>query len=252
MESIVKQLDEFMLAMREAFEDKTIKYTNNNDHITLALFSRIASGCDSCNLLIKNDMTTFVPVILRSALEAIVDISNMTKNPMYTNTLLYALATQERYFLNYFKNKEKFMQYYSNDSAAKKRLDSVNRFFEPIEKLSKSQQEKRKKGANTNSRFIKAEMSDVYKSLYNDLCRHSHNNLDALLQNHSSKKMEETISHKTTNYSETIRYIRYLTEIYMSSAAIILEHFKPTDIDISKALDAANQLMASIEKMPNN
>ena len=239
MEQIVKKFDEFIAAMRAAFADKSFTYTDRRKHIALLLFSRISSGCDTCQLLIQNGMISFFPVVLRSIHEASIDLINVTKDDNYPDIMLLSFAEQELKLLRHFETHKKYMTYFRDGSIPKQRLETAKGIVAKHKNI--------KNKTKLHSRFKSAGREIEYFSLYNDLCRSSHNNLDILVHVHSDNNGNDAIQHHTASIENTAKYIHSTTTIFAHSALVFCDFLSAKEINTSALMESAKSVLDLVE-----
>jgi len=154
--------------------DKTHKWCMN----LVSLYGSILELSRAIRISISGDASIGTPILLRSQLEAFVDFTNLAADRKYGYhmdaaninewiKILREAKTQENPYLSGFGDKVDLDQL----------LDEQE---EQLEKLKKD-------GYHPLSIFQKFERSgqtQEYKSFYNFLCCHSHNNMRALIERH--------------------------------------------------------------------
>jgi hypothetical protein len=142
------------------------------------LYGSIIELSSSLKPLLISEHYSAIPVVLRSILEAYVDLENLCKDPKYG----YALE------IKYLIESLKFLKEARNKNNAY--LDIIAQAPDYEEQLSDMETEKKRlidlgyKDLNKFERFSKAGMENEYRTLYNLLCCASHNDYRALRDRH--------------------------------------------------------------------
>jgi len=180
---IKKQL-EYLERINQAITDciGEIQYdtTDNRNMIILALYGTILEYSLSCITLLKEKKFTAIPVILRSALEANLDLMILTKNKDYENSIKLAYLNQHISIIKNIINTTPHTRFVANN---------LTRFQDELDRNLAIAEDLRAAGAKKfrlNEKFTEAQIDQVY-TLYQSLCRESHNNLDRLIQRHIVK-----------------------------------------------------------------
>lgn len=239
MEKILAQFDSFFNTIRAAFADKELEYNDRRKHIAVLLFSRILAGCDTCQLMINNGMVSHLPVVLRSIHEANIDLINTSKSENYPDVILLALAQQELKMLRYFESHKKYKMYFNDESIPLKRILAARGI------ISKHKEIENK--TTLLSRFKLADREIEYFSLYNDLCRSSHNNIDILVHTHSDNKGRDAISHRTPDTKTMANYMHVITTLLSTSAIIFRNYLDIKDISLEESVESAKHVLDLIE-----
>ena len=152
----------------------------NPQHLySIALYCRAIGLTESCLILIEQKGTTGLPVILRSLLEAFVDITNLTKNPDYAKNMhARSLAEWIKILEEAGTENNPFLSQISGSDDLKTNLSDWRRELNNLKK--------EKKGPlDAFKRFEMAGREYEYRSVYNSLCAESHNDVRVLLGRHT-------------------------------------------------------------------
>ncbi len=156
----------------------------------IALYLSLIDFSDAILRNCKSRSNISIPVIFRSFLEAYIDFKNLHNDANYLQNI-EASDTKEQLRLLKFSREE------NNPFLA----DIAN--IRDIDDLISHEENKlknfRARGIhvlNTYQRFEKAEMTDEYRSIYHNICAHSHNNITALISRHINIDTENNMSVK--------------------------------------------------------
>ena len=177
-----EQIFDFLKRAHDALQPLSQRINFSKEHPLhrniIALYGSIIELTGSSILLVGKRLITGVPVLLRSILEAYVDLYNLSENPTYG----YALE------LSYIKEWLKILQEakggkneYLADIAAAPSLDAS------IADWQRKKQHFEAKGHRSlkiEQKFQRANMEKEYRSIYNSLCSDAHNNLRSLIDRH--------------------------------------------------------------------
>lgn len=177
------------LALTERFHKRFIELSHglrfdkkHPQHLNVvALYGSMLEHASSMLLVAKSDVKTAVPILLRSLLEAFVDLRNLCQNARYGYTLQ---ADQEKDWLKFLKEAERGTNQYLAKVAAAPDLK------ENIAKHEQQLQAMKDKGAEElkiRDKFERAGLLEEYTTIYRELCTHSHNTLRALRGRHVEK-----------------------------------------------------------------
>jgi hypothetical protein len=142
------------------------------------LYGSIIELSSSLKPLLISEHYSAIPVVLRSILEAYVDLENLCKDPKYG----YSLE------IKYLIENLKYLKEARNEKNAY--LDIIAQAPDYEERLSNMEAEKKGlfdrgyKDLNKFERFSKAGMENEYRTIYNWLCCASHNDYRVLRDRH--------------------------------------------------------------------
>ncbi|NOQ77480.1 MAG: hypothetical protein GQ475_06810 [Methylococcaceae bacterium] len=140
----------------------------------VALYCSLIEYSESLIFLAENEKNISIPVVFRALLEAFVDFKNLAEDKLYG---YYMEANYAKEWLKVIKeanqNENAFLALISQDSTLNTQIE------EYTNKLSELQ-EKGYKPLNQFDKFNKAGMVEEYRSVYNFVCSHSHNNIRSL------------------------------------------------------------------------
>lgn len=141
----------------------------------IALYCSLVEYSDSLVYLAENEKSISVPLVFRGLLEAYVDFKNLSEDSSYGYHMEASYAKEWLKVIEVASQKRNaFLAGMGEDPA----LDAQAQ--EHTNKLA----ELRDKGyaaLNQFEKFHKARMVDEYRSVYNFVCSHSHNNIRSLV-----------------------------------------------------------------------
>ncbi|WP_271894670.1 DUF5677 domain-containing protein [Candidatus Phyllobacterium onerii] len=146
--------------------------------VLISLYATILEQSESVAILLKAGKVGGTDAILRSLLEAWVDLSALLKDEKYLDNMNAA----------YHKEWKKLIEEgIAGDNAFLAGFGDNDVVVESLNSHRKSFEEYRAAGIHPLSafeRFGKADMVDEYRSVYNLLCSESHNNIRSLMNRH--------------------------------------------------------------------
>jgi Family of unknown function (DUF5677) len=165
---------------------------------TVSLYGSILELGGSLIPLLETEHYSTIPVVLRSILEAYVDLENLCKDPKYGYSLEIKTLVEGLKFLREARNEKNV---YLGIIAEAPDLD---------ERLTGMEAEKNRliglgyKDLNKFERFSKAGLENEYRTVYNWLCCAAHNDYRALRERHLEKQEQGLKIHyfKEADYQE--------------------------------------------------
>jgi hypothetical protein len=146
----------------------------------VALYGSILELSSSLRPLYLSEHYSSVPIILRSLLEAYVDLENLSKDPKYGYSLELSYLEE---ILKFLKEAKSDQNIYMTIIAQKPDLDNrVDDFKTKIATL----KGKGYKNLDKFKKFQKANLENEYRTIYNMLCCAAHNNYRSLRDRHMS------------------------------------------------------------------
>jgi hypothetical protein len=175
---LVKVMDEYKQEIKDALTyaehlkfDKQHPWHRN----LIALYCSLIEYFDSLIFLVGNEKNISVPLVFRGLLEAYVDFRNLAEDR------LYGYHMEASYFKEWLKVIEEASQKknaFLASIATHPTLDvQVQEYKNKLAEL----QAKGYNPLNQFEKFNKAGMIEEYKSVYNFVCSHSHNNIRSLI-----------------------------------------------------------------------
>lgn len=147
----------------------------------VALYGSMLELSSGMLLIAKSDVKSSVPILLRSLLEAFVDLHNLRQNAAYGYTLQ---ADYVKDSLKFLKEAERGTnQYLATVSAAPDLQENIAKHEQQLQAMKDKGAEELK----IRDRFERAGLLEDYATIYRELCTHSHNTLRALRGRHVEK-----------------------------------------------------------------
>ncbi|ANQ55831.1 MULTISPECIES: DUF5677 domain-containing protein [Vibrio] len=227
--------DEFMKIWSEfcVFRDSHISDLHSYDQrskLILALWARINSLCEDTLVLIDNNRSVSLQILMRSSLESFVDLRCLLVDDNFAKSIYASEANSEYRHLSHYEPESPYYNHTSQPSTEK------------IEAL----RSEKKKALPIYDRFQKAGCAELYRTVYNNLCRHAHGNVSAL----ASKNFEnDKIVLNTKIGQEDLLFVLSSTiNIALSSTVDVLEFYKVSQQEKDKCLSMHSQVKALCEK----
>lgn len=154
-------------------------------HLVL-LYCTMIELLGSVCILLQHKSGIAVPVLLRSLLEAQVDFKNLAEDRTYG---YHMNAKWLQQWVRLFDEAEKGTNPYLKEFTHRL-VGNVSR--EDFRKELESLKSRGYLPLKQNEKFEKAQLGDVYSSLYNHLCCESHNDIRALMSRHTQPNADGT------------------------------------------------------------
>jgi Family of unknown function (DUF5677) len=159
-----------------------LKLSTNAQHLLAAsLHATIMEQARAIDTLMEGGNATGSFIVLRSLLEASVDLFNLISDPTYSEFMHSALLDQQQRILESLTDEDRsnpylaeFFEHWNDAQAARTRVRT---------KL-KELKARDIKPLGIRERFTRANRLDLYKMPYAYLCWHSHNNINILEERH--------------------------------------------------------------------
>ncbi len=146
----------------------------------ICLHGTVLETASACITLLKANECSALPVLLRSLLEAYVDLVNLCRCPEY-------IFRMQAAFLNEQSRVLKVAIDSGDTNPYLEALAAESGIHDHAQKVEKDLHELKTRGLGPlkiKERFEKAELTEMYESVYALLCQHSHNNLNILERRH--------------------------------------------------------------------
>ncbi len=155
--------------------------TNAQHLLAASLHATIMEHARAISTLVESGNATGSFIVLRSLLEASVDLFNLVSDPTYSEFMHSALLDQQQYLLESLPDEDRsnpylaeFFEHWNDTQAALTRVriklkELKARDIKPL---------------GIRERFKRANRLDLYKVPYAYLCWHSHNNINILEERH--------------------------------------------------------------------
>lgn len=198
-----------------------LKFDKNHAwHLNLvSLYCTIIELAGSICVLVKENICIGIPIILRSAVEADIEFTNLSADRAYGYHMRASQLTEWIKILQESVNGvNPFLKDLGDLSESKEKLLEM--------KQELSELKSKKYGPlSIFDKFDKAKLVHVYKSIYNSLCCHSHNNLRSLHSRHVSidhDKMDFKVElYVPVDFNDILPYIDIFCGILISATVKI-------------------------------
>jgi hypothetical protein len=210
-------IDSFQVA-EEALE--TLKFDKSNEvhRVLVSLYASMLELAQSAIVLFEAKSHTGIDILLRSVVEAFVDIANLANTPAYIGVMQ---AEYHREWLKLAKGgidtDNPYLAYFRDNPAAVAKLKDHESALRAISAKTPPRSKLEK--------FQAAGMEYEYRSIYNSLCNDSHNNLRALTARHFRKITEdefEIVVFAQPNENDIIVSLDTLTLFLMRGYEVIM------------------------------
>lgn len=207
----------------------------------VSLYGRIIELSHSCSILMKEKVISGVPVLLRTVLEAFADFKCLSEDDKYVN---FMSASHIKEWLRVLEEAKKNTNPYLGKIAKESSLEEM------YEHHKTEMEELRKNGYNSLNhyeRFDKAGMEQEYRSMYNSLCSHSHNNIRALYDRHTQITGNDftVVFYKEPEDHDIDVYAITLCDLLISASLIVHKFF---DSDLLKEIESLSAEWEEIKK----
>lgn len=165
----------FETTFRRADEIKFDK-RENVDNTLMALYGTIIEQSGSVVFLIKNDYYGGMEAILRSVLEAYIDVINLDRNDKYLDQLLLELYASKKKVGEQAAKGNRWLTGMNTKEVADKHAEWVEKYDALFATA--------KPHLNKFDRFDLAGEAETYRTVYMTLCDEAHNNAIALTGRH--------------------------------------------------------------------
>lgn len=169
MEAYKNEIKEAQNYMKYLKFDKSHPWHRN----LIALYFSLIKYSDSLICLVENEKSIAIPLIFRGLLEAYVDFKNLAENQAY---IYYMEANNAKEELKLLDEASKNQNEYLALTASEPNLTTV---IQQYKALLTELSAKGYKPLSIFEKFEKAGMIEEFRSIYNDLCSHSHNNINS-------------------------------------------------------------------------
>jgi hypothetical protein len=144
----------------------------------VSLYGSIIELSSSLIPLLNSEHFSAIPVLLRSILEAYVDLENLCRDPKYGYSLEIKYLIENLKFLKEARNeKNAYLNIIAQAPDCEERISKMEAEINRLIQLGY-------KDLNRFERFSKAGMKNEYRTIYNWLCCASHNDYRALRDRH--------------------------------------------------------------------
>ncbi|HUU84137.1 MAG TPA: DUF5677 domain-containing protein [Phycisphaerae bacterium] len=152
----------------------------------VCLYGTMLELLGSACVLIREDIPVGVPILLRTAIEAYLDFVNLVKDRKYG---YYMRAAELREWTKILREAQ------TGENPFLARIARVPKLKDVLTQCDADLEKLKNDGftpLGQKDKFDKAEAKPVYRSVYNFLCCHSHNNMRALVSRHIDISEDQT------------------------------------------------------------
>lgn len=159
-----------------------LKFARNHPQqlYCICLHGTVLETASACLALLKANECSALPALLRSLLEAYVDLVNLCRCPEYIFRMQAAFLSEQSRVLK--------VAIESGDSNPYlEALAAAEGVYDHAQKVEKELRDLKGRGLGPlkiKERFEGAALTEMYESIYALLCQHSHNNLNILERRH--------------------------------------------------------------------
>lgn len=195
----------------------------------MSYYLSIFEFAGSCILLISSKQIIGIPILLRSIIDAYVDLVNLIQDPKYGCHLRVSFLKQSIQLHN----------------KAKKEHPSVTLISDSeLEQMEHEIKLLRNKGCTELT--VEQRFKDIHiknRLLYSIFCCDSHNNLISLTQRHIMQENFSIKCYKEIDVEEISRYLRLIAEYFVEATRLVHIFFESTEqVTIKKLIDEFNML----------
>ena len=201
-------------------------------HRTLiSIYATIVELTNSAIIIREGGAYTGMDTLLRSAMEAHVDLINLSNSDDYLKAML-AVYHKEwiRLAEDGVKGENPFLIYFKNDPEAQGKLDHHKAELKAFTDASAI--------PSNYDKFKAAGMENEYRSIYNSLCNDSHNNIRALTSRHFRPREDDlhmVIFDKPTREDLAATLDSYIAILNQSN--LIMHHYFKSDDAVKEELN---------------
>lgn len=193
----------------------------------IALYASVIEQTGSALTLLKAGQHVGVNIILRSTLDAYIDLINLMADPTYLDQMRASYHKEWVKMLEPGLNGDQpFLAPYEVDELAK----SLEHHRSELAMLN----QRSVKPLQARARFEKAQMLSVYHTVFNALSADSHNNIRALMNRHFriSNDGTEVVIFKSLEKEDLAPALFCLTDIYIRTGISVHMYFKSNGADV--------------------
>ena len=193
----------------------------------ISLYASIIEQTGSAIALLKDNHVVAANIILRSTLEAHVDLINLTNDANYIEQMKASYHEQWVYLMEAgISGNTPFLKEFVTDDVT----DSLAYNRRSLAKYKAAGVRPMK----VSERFKKAGMSEWYVSVYNHLCADSHNNLRALIKRHIRQKEDgmEVVVFRNIKGNEIAEAAGFFAHLYLASSAAAHNYFGSKSLEV--------------------
>jgi hypothetical protein len=191
---------EFIFELHErAIEQVATMTFNKHDEtqrIIVCLYATMLEQSESVAILLSNNKPAGTDAILRSILEASVDLTALLDDPNYLHSMNAAYHKEWAKLIEQgVSGDNKFLEGFGKEAGITEALAEHNAQLKAL--IDAGHQP-----LNNYERFKRANMIEEYRSIYNMLCSESHNNIRVLMHRHMVAKDGDIELHLSSDDGE--------------------------------------------------
>ena len=208
----------------------SLNFNDSRSKFILVLYARINALCEETLTLVYHNCYVSPQILMRSTLESYIDLRCLLNDEEYINCIYAAEADSEH---KHQSHHSPHNPYYGNSKPlSPERLESL--------KLEKSG------GLNIYERFQKAECVDLYRTIYNHLCRHTHGNISAL----ASKNFEndKIVFKRKISDTDLLFILSSTINVALSSTLDVFGFFNISEIEKEQCTKMHEEISALCKK----
>jgi hypothetical protein len=153
----------------------------NRQHLLAgALLGRILEEAEGIYAMLERSDSACGFILLRSLLEAYVDLLNIARDPAYVEFMIAAFLDQHRQLLETLLEKGSKSPFLVDILGSKEPADDLESVRSKLKELKGRQV----KPLKVRQRFKRADQLNYYEGPYTHLCLQSHNNINVLVSRH--------------------------------------------------------------------
>jgi len=203
---------------------KKITFKKNKLNFTLLAIYGSLIELTGCIITLSETHRIGIPIIFRSVLEAFVDLSNLIKDENYGYYLAFNDNEQWLKMLHEAKKgSNPYFKYYTK----------IPNMDEVVKEYERNYKNLRKDGYNKltiKQKFEKADLLDLYYSVYPYLCSHSHGNIGTLIRRHAdidkSRLDYELVYYNNEPLENYMAEFSSISSTILKASVMIHEFFK--------------------------
>lgn len=226
-----EQIFDFLKRAHDEFQTFSQQIQFDKEHPQhrniIALYGSIIELTGSAILLVDRRLITGVPVILRSILEAYVDLFNLAENSAYGYALEISYIKEWLKILHEAKGgQNEYLAAISQASSLDGSISSWQRKKQQLEA-------KGHRSLRIEQKFQRAHMEKEYRSIYNSLCCDAHNNLRSLIDRHIELGQSDfqVVFYKAYTPEDSALAVGTTAELLMRSSQKVHEFFDSPAIE---------------------
>ncbi len=227
MDKLIEQANELNESILSQTGKLKFDFTNKQQTCCICLHGTIIEHSSAIILLLKNKNWSPIPSLLRTTLEAFVDLKCLVQDERYLSNMVLADLHEKKKLISKAIKTGHTNLYLEGISE----IPDIDGFLTSIQSEITKLSDDDTKYLNIWKRFKTAKLEDLYTSVYADLCQHCHNNLSKLQQRH----LVETNGEFHVNYfriwdtPEIMKYIETVSGITFDSIKLTSEFLNVSD-----------------------